>query len=92
MTDKSTVYQPRCFMASLSPIRNVSEKRFGDGILVEFADGRCAIYSDSLFYATMPQAVEVKNAEPSVTTPSPSRRVPRWFWLPAEGECPTAVV
>lgn len=54
--------------------RIVSAEKMSSGILVEFADGKCAIYSDSLLYSTLPKAKHVRNTEPSANNPSRTRR------------------
>ena len=38
-------------------------ERLSCGVVIEFADGRCAHYSDTLLYSLLPQAdaVEAKN-------------------------------
>ena len=42
----------------------VSAEKLKEGLLIEFEDGLCAIFSDSLLFDTLPQAIEVKNTEP----------------------------
>lgn len=53
-----------CRMEKTCPTRIVAVERVGGGILIEFADLTCAIYSSELLYAVLPQAVEVENTEP----------------------------
>jgi hypothetical protein len=46
-------------METRSQPRIVSAERLADGVVVTFDDGRCAVYSVSLLYTTLPQAEEV---------------------------------
>ncbi len=44
-------------MQMSAPPRIVTAERMGDGILIEFDDGKSALYSASLLYSALPLAV-----------------------------------
>jgi hypothetical protein len=44
-------------MQTTVPPRIVAAERMEDGIFIEFDDGRSALYSASLLYSALPQAV-----------------------------------
>ena len=60
-------------MRPYDPCRIVSAEKLKEGLLIEFEDGRCAIFSDSLLFVTLPQAIEVKNTEPGAKVTPASR-------------------
>ncbi len=47
----------------------VAVEKLTDGVLIEFDDRQCAIYTASLLYANLPHAIKVTNTEPLTTTP-----------------------
>jgi len=46
-------------MAEASPIQVCAAELYRDGILVTFADGKCALFPADLLYASLPQAQEL---------------------------------
>ena len=62
---------PRFRMATQSTFQVVCVDRLDGGVIVEFEDGKCAVYSASQLRAILPQAVEFfevteDDEEPSV--------------------------
>jgi hypothetical protein len=51
-------------MKNTRPCQIIAAERLGDGILIEFSDRRCALYSASLLYSVFSQAAEIANTEP----------------------------
>jgi hypothetical protein len=47
----------------------VAVEKLKEGVLIEFDDRQCAIYSASLLYANLPHATKVTNTEPVSPTP-----------------------
>ena len=43
--------------------RILSAERLHRGIIIAFDDGRCAFFSETLLYATLPQAEEMDERE-----------------------------
>jgi hypothetical protein len=43
--------------------RIVEAERMTDGILITFEDGKCAVFSSPLLYATLPQARHLEVSE-----------------------------
>ena len=50
-------------MESGNPARIVSAERMKDGLLIEFDDGRCAIYPAALLLDLLPQATPIEQPE-----------------------------
>ena len=57
-TDKMLGSMPECKMETQSTSQIACVDTLDGGVLVEFEDGRCALYSASLLRAVLPQAVE----------------------------------
>jgi hypothetical protein len=50
------------------PPHIICADRIGDGLLIEFDNRKCALYSAALLYKTLAKAIEVENTEP-ITRP-----------------------
>ena len=48
-------------MAELFPFRVRSAEVFRDGVIVTFADGRCALFSADLLYTSLSQAQDLND-------------------------------
>ena len=57
-TDRMLGSMPECKMETQSTSQIACVDTLDGGVLVEFEDGRCALYSASLLRAVLPQAVE----------------------------------
>ena len=57
-TDKMLGSMPECKMETQSTSQIACVDTLDGGVLVEFEDGKCALYSASLLRAVLPQAVE----------------------------------
>jgi hypothetical protein len=47
------------FMAEAPPIQVCAVELYRNGILITFADGKCALFPSDLLYASLPQAEEL---------------------------------
>jgi predicted NAD/FAD-binding protein len=43
--------------------RVTNVERFGDGVVIEFDDGQCALFSAAVLHAALPQAVRIEASE-----------------------------
>jgi len=50
-------------MMDASPYRVSSAELFRDGVIITFADGKCALFPAELLYASLPQAQELSENE-----------------------------
>jgi len=57
-----------CGMKALRTPQIVAVEKLRDGVLIEFDDRKCAIYTASLLHTYIPQAIKVKNIEPRNST------------------------
>lgn len=63
MTDGRRENLSFCTMENSHIPKIISADRLEGGVIVSFEDGRCAIYSAALMYATLSQAREVTDKE-----------------------------
>jgi hypothetical protein len=55
-------------MKALRTPQIVAVEKLRDGVLIEFDDRKCAIYTASLLHTYIPQAIKVRNIEPRNST------------------------